>query len=61
MRVTVGSKIRLKGGQEATITGIGMSDFIGDPYPIYYQYVDTETQKVVRDHLMSNELKERKQ
>lgn len=50
-----GNKINLKSGHEAMITRVGMSDFIGDPYPIYYQYVDGD--EVKTGFLMSDELK----
>lgn len=56
--MNIGDKINLKNGHEATVTRIGMSDFIGGSYPIYVQYI--KDNKVMQEVLMSDELKVRK-
>lgn len=37
LRVERGSVINLKDGKQGVVTRIGMSDFTGEPYPIYVQ------------------------
>lgn len=53
--MNIGDKINLKNGHVATVTKIGLSDFIGHAYPIYIQYVADG--KVVTDFIMSDEVK----
>lgn len=53
--MTPGIKINLKSGHEATVTRVGTGDFIGDSYPIYYQYIDGS--EVKTGFLMSDELR----
>lgn len=50
----IGDKVKLLDGNEATITGFGMGDFIGDPFPVFL--VTTNGEKVT---LMSSALKAR--
>lgn len=51
----IGDKVRLMDGTKATITGVGIGDFIGDPFPVY---LTTATGKAIT--LMSSALKARK-
>ena len=53
--MTPGDQINLKDGRKASVTRIGMGDFIGDPFPIYYVVIGTtET-----GFLMSDELRKK--
>lgn len=54
-----GDKVTLRNGQIGTITKIGMGDFIGDPKPVYVQYITNG--RVKQEIIMSDQLVERKQ
>lgn len=53
--INKGDQINMKNGCVATVTRIGMGDFIGDPYPVYVQYVKDGVP--VLDVIMSNEVR----
>lgn len=55
-----GDVLNLKNGRKATVTRIGLSDFIGEPYQVYFQYIEGtgDDARVVTDFIMSSELKE---
>ena len=49
--VKKGDKINLKDGRTATVTGISLGDFIGDPYPVYFVTSEAEAGFVMSDEL----------
>lgn len=53
-RPGLGDKIYLRDGQKATVIRLGMGDFIGDPFPVYYV-----TSKAEFGHIMSDSLRVR--
>lgn len=51
-----GDRVRLKSGDNATITAIGSADFVGDPFPVYL--TTDKGEKVI---LLNTELQKRKE